>query len=165
MFRLLDYQAHTPPGVHGRGRRLGRLATPPPPDSSLADGESKKISLMILRMWSSPSSRFAYYGFGTALNDLLDARRDPACLTPPAHSLRRIGPHVPWSIAFDPLDEPRSSPPPASPSCTYQNSTSVPTVRVRNIVPLSFFFALTTAALIVFYNATPPSTSADLSVL
>ena len=127
----------------------------PPSDPQPAVG-TPGFWLVILQMLVMAVVSFGLYGFGVALNDLLDARRDrifaPRRPIPSGHIKPRgalvvalvllMGAllatafltllHV-WSLG---LREPPAD------------------IRVRDIVPYSFFFALATAGLIVFYNAT-----------
>jgi 4-hydroxybenzoate polyprenyltransferase len=106
---------------------------------------------IILKMLLMAVVSFGLYGFGMALNDLLDVRRDRIFAPRRPIPSGRIKPTSALVVALTLLMF-------AFLAAAFLTLVTVWTkpspLRVRDIVPYSFFFALATAALIVFYDAT-----------
>jgi 4-hydroxybenzoate polyprenyltransferase len=124
-----------------------------PPEASLVPG-SGLFWLTILKMAVVAVASLGLYGFGTALNDLFDARRD-RLLKPrrpiPAGAIKPGGAVV---VALSLLMAALLSAAVLTILHVWELSLAGRSLRIQNIIPYSFFFALLTAALIVFYNAT-----------
>jgi 4-hydroxybenzoate polyprenyltransferase len=124
-----------------------------PPERPLVAG-SWEFWLTILKMLVVAVASLGLYGFGTALNDLLDARRD-RIFEPgrpiPSGSIKPRGAVV---VALGLLMAALLAAALLTLLHVWEFNLAGRVIRVRNIVPYSFFFALATAALIVFYNAT-----------
>src|SRR4051794_28723476 len=107
--------------------------------------------LIILQMLVMAVVSFGLYGFGMALNDLLDARRDRIFAPRRPIPSGRIKPRRALIIALLLLMA-------AFLASAFLTRVSVWTrsgpIHTRDIIPFSFFFTLATAALIVFYDAT-----------
>jgi 4-hydroxybenzoate polyprenyltransferase len=124
-----------------------------PPEGSLVIG-SGVFWLTILKMLVVAVASLGLYGFGTTLNDLLDARRDrifePGRPIPSGSIKPRGAVVVGLALLMAALL--------AAALMTILHVWEIVlagrTLRVQHMVPYSFFFALATAALIVFYNAT-----------
>jgi 4-hydroxybenzoate polyprenyltransferase len=106
--------------------------------------------IIIIEMLVIAVASFGLYGFGMALNDLLDARRDRIFAPRRPIPSGRIQPR--WAVvtALGLLMAALL----AAAFLTLLNLWNVEALRVRDIVPYSFVFAFLTAGLIVFYDAT-----------
>lgn len=120
---------------------LLRAAGEPPP---------QHMWLIIVEMLVVGVASFGLYGFGMALNDLLDARRDRVFAPRRPIPSGRIQPR--WAVvtALGLLMAALL----AAGFLTLLNLWNVESLRLRDIVPYSLMFALATAGLIVFYDAT-----------
>jgi 4-hydroxybenzoate polyprenyltransferase len=116
--------------------------------------ESWVFWLTILKMLVVAVASLGLYGFGTTLNDLLDARRD-RIFEPgrpiPSGSIKPRGAVV---VGLALLMAALLAAALLTLLHVWEMNLANRVIRVRDIVPYSFFFALATAALIVFYNAT-----------
>ncbi len=106
--------------------------------------------LIILRMLIVAVVSFGLYGFGMVLNDLLDARRDRIFAPRRPIPSGRIQPRGAFVVALVLLMAAFL----AAVFITLLHVWDRNAIRVRDIIPYSFFFALATASLIVFYDAT-----------
>jgi hypothetical protein len=106
--------------------------------------------IVIVEMLVMAVASFGLYGFGMALNDLLDARRDRIFAPRRPIPSGRIQPR--WAVvtALALLMAALL----ASAFLTLLNLWHLEALRIRDIVPYSFLMALATAILIVFYDAT-----------
>ena len=112
--------------------------------------------LIILNMLVMAVVSFGLYGFGMVLNDLLDARRDRVFAPRRPIPSGRIKPRGALVVALVLLMGALL----AAAVLTLLHVVALNIrdpragIHVRDIVPYSFFFALATAGLIVFYDAT-----------
>jgi 4-hydroxybenzoate polyprenyltransferase len=120
---------------------LLRSANEPPPQN---------LGLIIVEMLVIAVASFGLYAFGMALNDLLDARRDRVFAPRRPIPSGRIQPR--WAVvtALTLLMGALA----ASAFLTLLHLWNVEAMHLKDIVPWSFIFALATAGLIVFYDAT-----------
>jgi 4-hydroxybenzoate polyprenyltransferase len=107
------------------------------------------MGLLIVRMIVTGIISFGLYGFGMALNDLLDARRDRVFAPRRPIPSGRIQPRSAIVIAFVLLMAALLAATLLTP--LYIADRTV--LHTRDFVPYSFLFAFVTAALIVFYDA------------
>jgi 4-hydroxybenzoate polyprenyltransferase len=107
------------------------------------------MGLLILRMVVTGIVSFGLYGFGMALNDLLDARRDRVFAPRRPIPSGRIQPRSAIVIAFVLLMAALLAAALLTPLYILDRVQIHP----RDFVPYSFLFAFVTAALIVFYDA------------
>lgn len=106
--------------------------------------------MIIIKMLATAVVSFGLYGFGMVLNDLLDARRDRIFAPRRPIPSGRIKPRGAVVIALVLLMAAFL----AAAFLTLLHVWDRNSMRVRDIIPYSFFFALATAALIVFYDGT-----------
>jgi 4-hydroxybenzoate polyprenyltransferase len=107
------------------------------------------MGLLIVRMIVTGIISFGLYGFGMALNDLLDARRDRVFAPRRPIPSGRIQPRSAIIVAFSLLMAALL----AAALLTPLYIADREILHTRDFVPYSFFFAFVTAALIVFYDA------------
>jgi heme O synthase-like polyprenyltransferase len=108
------------------------------------------MGLLIAQMLVTGVASFGLYAFGMTLNDLLDARRDRVFAPRRPIPSGRIQPR--WAVVTALLL--LMSALLAAAFLTLLNLWNLADIHVRDIVPYSFLFALATAGLIVFYDAT-----------
>jgi 4-hydroxybenzoate polyprenyltransferase len=108
------------------------------------------MGLLIVRMVVTGIVSFGLYGFGMALNDLLDARRDRVFAPRRPIPSGRIQPRSAIVIALSLLMAALL----AAALLTPLYIAGKAQLHTRDFVPYSFLFAFVTAALIVFYDAT-----------
>lgn len=107
------------------------------------------MGLLIVRMIVTGIASFGLYGFGMALNDLLDARRDRVFAPRRPIPSGRIRPRSAIVVALALLMGALL----AATVLTPLYIADMETLHTRDFVPYSFLFAFATAALIVFYDA------------
>lgn len=123
-----------------------------------ADGErAPRMGLMIVKMLVMAVVSFGLYAFGMTLNDLLDARRDRIFAPRRPIPSGRIQPR--WAVvtALVLLMSAFLASAFMTPLNLIGRRPWLPgwhELTVADFIPYSFFFALATAALIVFYDAT-----------
>ncbi len=107
------------------------------------------MGILIVRMMVTGVVSFGLYGFGMALNDVLDARRDqdfaPRRPIPSGRIQKRSAVLVALILLMVALL--------AAVLLTPLSVVGRSVLHTRDFVPYSFFFAIATAALIVFYDA------------
>jgi len=117
--------------------------------------ESLPISwLIIIKMLATALVSFGLYGFGMVLNDLLDARRDRIFAPRRPIPSGRIKPRGAFVIALVLLMAAFFAAAFLTLLHVWDRDPMRNPIRLRDIVPYSFFLALATAGLIVFYDAT-----------
>ncbi|HUO10994.1 MAG TPA: UbiA family prenyltransferase [Phycisphaerae bacterium] len=113
-------------------------------------GEAQQsMTLIIVRMLVTCIVSFGLYGFGMALNDLLDARRDRIFAPRRPIPSGRIEPRSAIVISLSLLIAALI----AAALLTPLYVVGKPDLHPRDFVPYSLLFAAVTAALIVFYDA------------
>jgi 4-hydroxybenzoate polyprenyltransferase len=113
--------------------------------------EAGEMGILILQMLVTGVVSFGLYGFGMALNDLLDARRDRIFAPRRPIPSGRIGQRGAIVVAVFLVMMALLG---AALLVPVHLWPRLDALRVRDFVPYSFLFALATAALIVFYDAT-----------
>jgi 4-hydroxybenzoate polyprenyltransferase len=110
--------------------------------------------LMILKMLVVAVVSLGLYGFGTALNDLLDARRDRVLAPRRPIPSGRIKPRGAVIVAVILLMAALLAAALLTLIRVWEVSAAPHAIHLRDIVPYSLFFTIATALLIVFYDAT-----------
>ena len=116
-------------------------------------GPSQTLGLHIAMMVVMAITSFGLYGFGMALNDLLDARRDRIFAPRRPIPSGRIRPRIAVMIALGLLMASFLAAAMLAPLSVIKTRALQEFVRVE-YVPFSFLFAFATAWLIVIYDAT-----------
>jgi 4-hydroxybenzoate polyprenyltransferase len=110
------------------------------------------MSLLICRMLITGVASFCLYAFGMALNDLVDARRDRIFAPRRPIPSGRIRPRSAMIVSLTLLMIALTAAVLLLPLEFMQRG--IQDLNLSDLVPYSFLFALATAALIVFYDAT-----------
>src|SRR4051812_5158585 len=112
------------------------------------------MPVIVLRMLVTCIVSFGLYGFGMVLNDLLDARRDRIFAPRRPIPSGRIKPRGAFVVALVLLMAAFLAAAFLTLLHLWDRDPTRNPIHVRDVIPYSFFLALATASLIVFYDAT-----------